>query len=441
MFSFSKTIQNQSSIINRNTDLVVNSITSVSTTNQSSGQFTNLNATNLTSTNINSTTITVDNVIARNLSLANGTISGSTGPKGETGFIGSTGNTGNTGNTGSTGITGPRGLTGFTGSTGSTGSVGLKGDTGSTGSKGDTGSMGDTGPRGFAGFIGSTGPKGETGFTGAFSTGSTGSTGNTGSTGSTGSTGPAGNSIFTSVGTSNAFFANSVSIGKTTNPTSTLDISGNLNCSNTSTINKIIVGSSPDGVSSSITNGTFNPNALCIIGKGIPPDRRTHFFDDVEIQRNLFCGGIGCNGATITNLYYGTIQQTSDDRIKKNESLIENATSTIMKLRPEIYDKYQNFDCSGNFIRESGIIIQETWYNAPELRHLIKPSNDAYDLENFVPNSINPNQDPIEYSQRWGTEIASLNYIGFIPYLIKSNQEQQILIDDLLVRINQLENN
>ena len=134
-------------------------------------------------------------------------------------------------------------------------------------------------------------------------------------------------------------------------------------------------------------------------------------------------------GFTVTNGFYND----SDDRIKKNESPITNATTTIMKLKPEIYDKYQNLDCSGNFFRESGLIAQEIYYTCPELRHLINVPKDAHDLENFVPNSINPNQDPIEYSQRWGTSIASLSYIQLIPYLIKSIQE-------LNERITALEN-
>ena len=34
-----------------------------------------------------------------------------------------------------------------------------------------------------------------------------------------------------------------------------------------------------------------------------------------------------------------TFTNNSDDRIKENEELIENACETLSKLRPQIYDK------------------------------------------------------------------------------------------------------
>ena len=38
-----------------------------------------------------------------------------------------------------------------------------------------------------------------------------------------------------------------------------------------------------------------------------------------------------------------------------------------------------------------------------------------------IPTSINPQQDP-DYSS-WGKESASVNYIGLIAYLVKTNNE------------------
>jgi hypothetical protein len=74
--------------------------------------------------------------------------------------------------------------------------------------------------------------------------------------------------------------------------------------------------------------------------------------------------------ATIT----GTVTNSSDDRLKDNEVLITNATDTIMKLRPEIYDKKPDFTSidSSTFYKESGLVAQDIWYGAPELRHLVK---------------------------------------------------------------------
>jgi hypothetical protein len=69
----------------------------------------------------------------------------------------------------------------------------------------------------------------------------------------------------------------------------------------------------------------------------------------------------------------GNIVHTSDDRLKENEKLIDNALETIMKIRPEIYDKKHSFNTTGGTLRkESGLIAQDLWYNSPELRHLIE---------------------------------------------------------------------
>ena len=37
--------------------------------------------------------------------------------------------------------------------------------------------------------------------------------------------------------------------------------------------------------------------------------------------------------------YYKTLVNSSDDRFKENEELIENACETLSKLRPQFYDK------------------------------------------------------------------------------------------------------
>lgn len=73
------------------------------------------------------------------------------------------------------------------------------------------------------------------------------------------------------------------------------------------------------------------------------------------------------------------------------------------------------------------MIAQEVWYDAPELRHLVKPGHDAEPAE-FIPTSEDPQIDP-EYSS-WGTDAASLDYIGLIPFLIRAIQEQQHQIQE-----------
>jgi hypothetical protein len=73
------------------------------------------------------------------------------------------------------------------------------------------------------------------------------------------------------------------------------------------------------------------------------------------------------------------------------------------------------------FKKESGLITQDVYYDAPELRHLVGLPQDAEvpDEKPYVDND--PQKDP-DYSM-WGSEPAGLQYQGFIPYLIKSNQE------------------
>ena len=45
--------------------------------------------------------------------------------------------------------------------------------------------------------------------------------------------------------------------------------------------------------------------------------------------------------------HYKPLVNSSDDRLKENEELIENACETLSKLRPQLYDKkpdMENYD-------------------------------------------------------------------------------------------------
>ena len=84
-------------------------------------------------------------------------------------------------------------------------------------------------------------------------------------------------------------------------------------------------------------------------------------------------------------------------------------------------------DDTTTWYKESGLIAQEIYYDAPGLRHLINRTNNEIDEEGNtiplpeIPTSIDPQQDP-DYSS-WGKESASVNYIGLIAYLVKANNE------------------
>ena len=112
----------------------------------------------------------------------------------------------------------------------------------------------------------------------------------------------------------------------------------------------------------------------------------------------------------------------SDDRLKENEELIVNACDTLSKLRPQIYDKKSSLDdnLDVSWLKESGLIAQEVYYDAPELRHLIKLDEDLKSPDDIdIP--MDPQEDP-DYSV-WPEKPAHINYIGLIAYLIKANNE------------------
>ena len=126
---------------------------------------------------------------------------------------------------------------------------------------------------------------------------------------------------------------------------------------------------------------------------------------------------------------YKPLTQSSDDRLKENEELIENACETLSKLRPQLYDKKPDMenDDPTTWHKESGLIAQEIYYDAPGLRHLIHKGKPDIDEEGNeiplpeIPTSIDPQQDP-DYSS-WGKDPASVNYIVLIAYLVKANTE------------------
>ena len=170
-------------------------------------------------------------------------------------------------------------------------------------------------------------------------------------------------------------------------------------------------------------------------------------------------------------IHRSTESALSDDRFKTNETLVENATETLLKLKPQTYNKhlfefdkfteeeYSNlssdntvFSAHSNcwadqtelientidereefpYIRrrlteqaqkETGLIAQDIYYDCPELRHLISLPSDATPAEDKPTGSDDPQEDPDYDSAGWGTESASVSYTQLIPVLVKSNRE------------------
>lgn len=158
---------------------------------------------------------------------------------------------------------------------------------------------------------------------------------------------------------------------------------------------------------------------------------------------------IGNNAFTGNRSYTGS----SDDRLKHDEQYIENATQTLMKLRPQTYSKdnclkYERDRKDPSKIieneniiqtKEAGLIAQEVYYQAPELRHLVHTnSGDIQELPEGT--NIDDIKNDIDYvSLGWNEYMPSaFSYTELIPYLIKSNQEQQEEINTLREEVDTL---
>jgi hypothetical protein len=141
-----------------------------------------------------------------------------------------------------------------------------------------------------------------------------------------------------------------------------------------------------------------------------------------------FRNSSGDNGCRIKAMQYLNI---SDDRMKINEKLLTNATETLMKLTPQLYDEYLSEEIKEETRPSIGLIAQEVYYNAPELRDYVvclpvdSSGNECTPEEVDLSNQDMEN-DPDYEALGWTKDhYASLNYSSLIPYLIKSNQEQQ----------------
>ena len=132
--------------------------------------------------------------------------------------------------------------------------------------------------------------------------------------------------------------------------------------------------------------------------------------------------------ASGTAMYYDTSSgeisySTSDDRLKVKEVRIKDATTTLMKLSPQSYFKKFKLDEPTISHYESGLMAQDVWYDAPELRHAVHLGGYADPTPEKPPQPVpgDIQQDP-DYSA-WGSDPAQVQYDQLIPYTIKSIQE------------------
>jgi hypothetical protein len=129
------------------------------------------------------------------------------------------------------------------------------------------------------------------------------------------------------------------------------------------------------------------------------------------------------------DLFVGTTgefqKNTSDDRLKHDEKFITGAVKSLSKLRPQEYLKRQKLDAADpeqSWSYEAGLMAQEVYYSAPELRHIVQIPPEAGDIDSYTPPpSDDPTQDP-DYSA-WGNDVSTIEYKQLTPYLVKAVQE------------------
>jgi hypothetical protein len=116
-------------------------------------------------------------------------------------------------------------------------------------------------------------------------------------------------------------------------------------------------------------------------------------------------------------------RESSDDRLKDDEKLIRNALNTIMKLKPQVYEKRGELDPQSQTDRiESGHMAQDVYYDTPELRHLVYVPDTANPTPEKPPApSDDPRDDP-DYSA-WGGTPADVDTGGMVAWLVRGVQE------------------
>jgi hypothetical protein len=158
---------------------------------------------------------------------------------------------------------------------------------------------------------------------------------------------------------------------------------------------------------------------------------------------------IGLTSVTLN----GGANVTSDDRLKTEEEFLQNALPTIMKLKPQTYRKHPflpndpSKEVTENMTEmpsdlsqlETGLIVQDIWYDAPELRHLVKLGDNANppEVRPVDPDPNDPTQDP-DYSS-WGTTPTTLGYQGVFVVALKAIQELNTELQAERVKVTTLE--
>ena len=137
----------------------------------------------------------------------------------------------------------------------------------------------------------------------------------------------------------------------------------------------------------------------------------------------------------------GVQQFTSDDRLKTDEEdLPFNCLNLLDKMKPKQYKKYNDkLEYTHN---ELGLIAQDTWNSVKDndiLRDIFVSDID-YNLEsNFTENGdLVEDQQKINDKGEIETNYLYINYISYIPILIQSIKDLNLIVKQQQEQINSL---
>ena len=170
---------------------------------------------------------------------------------------------------------------------------------------------------------------------------------------------------------------------------------------------QIILGSS-DNVSNTISDGGFDVNALCIVGKGTGPNRTIHMWDNVIIENNLNVSGtITTNRAVCTS---------SDRRLKQNIKELDCVYDSIKKLTPVTYEWKD--DNKNDF----GLIAQE-----------------YYEIFPFTNKSELIGEEPVD--ETGNPKYYSVDYSKLSVILLQGLKETMIKLEETTLKLDETTNN